>query len=422
LPDGHADRYPGRKNLIPGYWVGSLDRLPTDVHTCHPIRVHIETTFDAMELPPVSTVASGDVAALGAGLTCVLCGNFNERYSEQFRSVAECVAEEAVGYPVCFSSALSVELVSSPFQVAKSFYGDLRFIFLSEFHDCFGKCPSVCSDIVMLFAAEPFQLQTCFAPMSCSVSVGLEFGAAVFVADLSKRNIFSQVELLQNPALSTHDAYSNAVAVLVDTKNISCVSWRWSFLLKQSEKTVATGHQDARDFPTIGNMLLKSSVSSILAYGQAEPLMVSSDAEDGVASTCRFEAEEPFVESYRWMVDTVAYPAPVPSVTLSLFNQLAGYAFCLVLLVDNVVEMSVGSRLRGFDCFKGGCSDLLEADVCASELLLFNICERQYVELQRLFRRYLPSRETSSQLFNVESYVKVFRNSSPWLEPRVSLR
>ncbi len=34
LPDGHADRYPGRKILILHYRVGSLGRLPTDVHAC----------------------------------------------------------------------------------------------------------------------------------------------------------------------------------------------------------------------------------------------------------------------------------------------------------------------------------------------------------------------------------------------------
>jgi len=32
LPDGHADRCPGRKNLTHRYWVGSLGRLPTGVH------------------------------------------------------------------------------------------------------------------------------------------------------------------------------------------------------------------------------------------------------------------------------------------------------------------------------------------------------------------------------------------------------
>ena len=73
--------------------------------------------------------------------------------------------------------------------------------------------------------------------------------------------------------------------------------------------------------------------------------MASSDGEHGVPSLSFLEAEEPFVESYRWMVDVLAYSAPLPSVPLRFLDQLAGYAVRLVLRVDQMVQSIVGSRL-----------------------------------------------------------------------------
>ena len=110
LPDGHADRCPSRKNLSHRYWVGSLDRLPTDVHACDAIRVRFEAALSATEVSPVSPILAGDVSTSWACLARVLGWNLNQRYSELQGFVGECVAEESVGYAICLSSTLATQL------------------------------------------------------------------------------------------------------------------------------------------------------------------------------------------------------------------------------------------------------------------------------------------------------------------------
>jgi len=326
LPDGHADRCPSRRKLVFHYWVGSVGRSAADVHACNPIRVRLETTSHAFELSPLLAVASGSMPASRTGLASIFGWDLNERYPEQFGFVAERMPEEAVGYSVDLASALTAELASSLFQVAQMFYGDLCVVSPGKFRDCFGEQPSVRANVVSLFAAESSQFQSGSTCVACSVSIFLEFGSAVLEADLSKRNVSSKVELLQNPALFTHHGDSNAIGVLVDPENFLACAWSWGLLLKQCEETVATGHQDACDFPTVSEMLAYSTVCSVLSYGQPKPFTVSSHTEDRVPSFCCFEAEQALVKPDRWIVDALAYAAPLPSVPLSFLNQLAGDA------------------------------------------------------------------------------------------------
>jgi len=189
------------RKLIPSYWVGSRDRSQADVHARHPIRIRLETTFDAVEPPPVLAVASGDVAALGAGLACVLGLDFNEWYPVKGCLVCQCMSEEPVWYSIRLASALPRELPPAPSQVSQSFDGDLCVVSLGEFSDCFGELPNVCANVVSLPAAEPFQFESCLAPIARFISVFLEFGSAILEADLLERNVSSQVELPQNPAV-----------------------------------------------------------------------------------------------------------------------------------------------------------------------------------------------------------------------------
>jgi len=105
-----ADGGSSRKNLTLSYWVGSLGRLPTDVHACDTIRIPLEAATYTLEVSPVPAVLAGDVSASGACLACVLCRHFDDRYSELGRFVGECVAEEAIGYPIRLSSTLAAQL------------------------------------------------------------------------------------------------------------------------------------------------------------------------------------------------------------------------------------------------------------------------------------------------------------------------
>lgn len=107
---------------------------------------------------------------------------------------------------------------------------------------------------------------------------------------------------------------------------------------------------------------------------------------------------------------------------MSFFDQLAGYAVHPVLRVGEMVELRVGSRIRGVDgseAFSGNC---LESRVRFMKLSLLNASQRQKVELKRLLRRYPPKRKVLSELFYWERYAKAFRNSSPCLKAGVSLR
>jgi len=320
LPDGHADRCPGRRKLTLSYWVGSLDRPPTDVHACNSIRVCFEVAFDAPEVSPVPAVVSRDMAASPACLACVPCRHFQDGYPLLGGLVSHCVSQETVGDSVCFASTLAAEFAFSPSELVEVFNSDLRIMSLSKIHDRIRELPSACADIVSLAATESAKFQSCSSTVSFHISVFLESGPAVLEADLLKRNVSSQVELLQNLAFSAHHGDSNAVAVLVDSENVLGCMWRWSLFLKQKEKTVATGHQNACRNPTVHQMFLEPSVCAVLLYRQTKPFMVNSYAEDWMVSACAFEAEKPFVETHRWLIDCRCNFSSLPSVALRFFN------------------------------------------------------------------------------------------------------
>jgi hypothetical protein len=259
--------------------------------------------------------------------------------------------------------------------------------------------------------------------MPVLVSVLLQFGAAVFVADLPQRDVASKVELPQNPASPlVHHGDSNAIGVLVYADHVLRGSPNWRGFLEQHEKTVATSHQNACGNPTITHVFQQPSVGSILLDGQTETLMVSSHTEDGVSTFSRLPTEEPFVKSYCWMFDLRSDLASLPSVPLCFLDKLAGYAVGLVLRVEEMVELSVAVGLLTFNRVKCGCCNSLEDAVRVLEFTVLAIRERQKVELQYLLRRYLPKGKISTQPLKVGSCVKLLRNSSPCLKAGVSSR
>jgi len=409
-----ADGGSSRKNLIPSYWVGSLDRLPTDVHACDTIRIRFESASHAPEVSPVPAVLAADVSASWAGLARVLGWNLNQRYSELAGFVGECVTEEAVGYTIRLSSTLTAHLPPPSAEFVEAFDGDACVVRSSEVGQLFGEEPSVCAHIASLSSTEPLEFESCFASMPVLVSVLLQFGPAVFVSDLSQRDRSSKVELLQKSArCRVHHGDSNAVAVLVYADHILRDSWSWRSLLEQHEETVATGHQDTCGGPTITDMFQQSLVGSVSLDRQTETFMVSAHAEGGVSAPCTSPREEAFIESYCRPLNLVCDLASLPSVPLSLLDQLTRYLSAPILCVDHMVQCGVCAWLGGlYRLERGGCG-LLEGCIGFMELSLFNIGQRLKVELQYLLRRYLPTGKMFSQPFNAESCVKVPRNSSP---------
>ena len=275
-----ADGGSSRKNLIPGYWVDSLDRLPTDVHACDTIRIRFEAAAYTFEVPPIPTVLAADVSASWACLTRVLGWDLNQWYSELAGFVGECMAEESVGYPVRLSSTLATQLSFPSSELVEAFDGDCCVVLSSEISQLFGEEPSVCANIVALSPAEFSEFESCFSTMPILVSVFLQFGSAVLVSDLVQRYFASKVELLQDAAVPfVHHGDSNAIGVLVYADHILRGSRGWRSLLEQHEETVATGHQDACSNPTVSQMLLQPPVCSIALDGEPEPFMVSTNAQ-----------------------------------------------------------------------------------------------------------------------------------------------
>lgn len=409
-----ADGGSSRKNLIPSYWVGSLDRLPTDVHACNPIRIRLESATDAPEVSPIPTVLAADASASWAGLTRVLGWNLNQRYSELQGFVAERMPEEAVGYTIRLSSTLTAHLPPPSAESVEAFDGDACIVRSGEVGQLFSEEPSVCANVASLSSTEPLEFESCFASMSVLVSVFLQFGAAVFVSDLSQRDRSSKVELLQNPAsCCVHHGDSNTIGVLVYADHILRDSWRWRTLPEQHEETAATGHQDACGSPTMTDMFQQSLVGSISLDRQPETFMVSAHAEDGVSASCTSPREEAFIESYCRPLNLVCDLASLPSVPLCFLDQLACYLCAPILCVDHMMQCGVCAWLGDLHRLKCGGCGLLEGCIGFMELSLFNIGQRLKVELQYLLRRYLPTRKMFSQQFNAESCVKVPRNSSP---------
>jgi len=411
-----ADGGSSRKNLILSYWVGSLDRLPTDVHACDTIRIRSETASDTAEVSPVPAVLAADVSASWAGLACVPCRYLDERYSELDGFVGECVAEEAVGYSIRFSSTLATHFTFQSSELVEAFDGDACVVRSSEIGQLFGEEPSVCANVASLSSSEPLEFESCFSTMPILVSVLLQFRSTVFVSDLSQRDRSSKVKLLQNPASPlVHHGYSNAIGVLVYADHVVRDSLSWRSLLQQHEETVATGHQDTRGSPTITHVLQESPVCSVTLDGQAQTFIVAAHTQDWVPTSCTPPREQTLIEAYCWMLNPVCDLASLPGVPLSLFDQLACYLSAPIVSVDYVVQRRVRLWLRGLYGLEGGRRDVLERCVGFMELMLFGIGQRGKVELQYLLRRYLPVAKMFSQPFNVESYVELFRNSSPCL-------
>ena len=216
-----ADGGSSRKNLTLSYWVGSLGRLPTDVHACDTIRIPLEAATYTLEVSPVPAVLAGDVSASGACLACVLSRYFEDRYSELDGLVSECVAEESVGYPVRFSSTLAAQLPFPSPELVESLDSNGCLMLCCEVGQLFGEEPSVRADVVALSSTELLELQSCFTSVSFLVSVFLQYGSAVLVSDLPQRDVASKVELLQDSASPlVHHGDSNAIGVLVYTDHI----------------------------------------------------------------------------------------------------------------------------------------------------------------------------------------------------------
>jgi hypothetical protein len=360
-----------------------LDRLPTDVHACDTIRIRLEAALSAMEVSPVPPIAPGNVSTSGACLACVLGWNLKQRYSDLAGFVGERVTEEAVGYPVGLSSALTSHLPFPSPESVEALDGDCCVLCSSETGQLFGEEPSARADVVALSSAEAPQLQSRFASVSFLVSVFLQYGSAVLVSDLPQRDIASKVELLQNPASPlVHHGDSNAIGVLVDADHILCDSWRWRILLEQHQETVATGHQDACGSPTITYMFQESVVGSITQDRQTEAFMVSPYTQNGVSTRCTPPREEAFVESYRWPLNPICDLASLPSIPLRFLNQLARYLHASVVLIDRMVQGRVRLRFRGPYRLKRRGRGFLEGEVGFMELSLFSIGQRCKVELQ----------------------------------------
>ncbi len=227
-----ADGGSSRKILTHSYLVGSLGRLPTDVHACDTIRISIESALSASEVSPVSPVAATHIAASWACLARVSCGDFRDGYSELDGFVVECVTEETVRYPIYLSSTLAAQLSFLQSEVVETLDSDACIMLASEIGQLFGEEPNVGADVITLSSTESPELQSCFAAMSFLVTVFLQYGSAILVSNLPQRDSASKVKLLQNrTALFVHHGYSNAVAVLVYANHILRDSRGWRSLL-----------------------------------------------------------------------------------------------------------------------------------------------------------------------------------------------
>ena len=369
-----ADGGSSRKKLILSYWVGSLDRLLTDVHACDTIRIRFEAAPYTTEVSPILPILAAHMSTSGACLARVFGWNLHYRYAKLGGLVGERVAEESIGYSIRFSSTLTTHLPSSSSELVEPFDGDACVVRSSEVGQLFGEKPSVCAHIASLSSTQPLEFESCFASMPVFVSVFLQFGAAVFVSDLSQRDISSKVELLQKSAsCCVHHGDSNAVAVLVYADHILRDLWGWRSLPEQHEETAATGHQDACGSPTMTDMFQQSLVGSVSLDRQTETFMVSAHAEGGVSAPCASPREEAFIESYCRPLNLVCDLASLPSVPLSLLDQLTRYLSVPILCVDDMVQCGVCAWLGGlYRLERGGCG-LLEGCIGFMELSLFNI-------------------------------------------------
>ncbi len=307
--------------------------------------------------------------------------------------MCECVAEESVGYPVRLSSTLTAQLSLPSLQLVEAFDSDGCVMLRSEISQLFGQEPSVRADVVALSSTESAKLQSCYSTMPSSISVFLQYGAAVLVSDLPQRDVASKVELLQNHAAPlVHHGDSNAIGVLVYADHAVRESCGWRRLLKQPQETVATSHQNACGNPTVSQMFLQTSVCTVSLDWKPEAFMVGSEAQDGVSTFGRLPTKEPFVKSYCWMFDLRSDLASLPSVPLGFLDQLAGYAVGLdpILRVDDVVQLIVCGSSVVLNCLKGVRCKRFEDAVRLLEFAVLAVREWQKVELQDLLRRYLP--------------------------------
>jgi len=301
-----ADGGSSRKKLILSYWVGSLDRLLTDVHACDTIRIRFEAAPYTTEVSPILPILAAHMSTSGACLARVFGWNLHYRYAKLGGLVGERVAEESIGYSIRFSSTLTTHLPSSSSELVEPFDGDACVVRSSEVGQLFGEKPSVCAHIASLSSTEPLEFESCFASMPVLVSVLLQFRSTVFVSDLSQRDRSPKVELLQNPASPlVHHGYSNAIGVLVYADHILRDLWSWRSLLEQHEETVAPGHQNTCGVPTICYVRLEAKVCAILLRWKAEAFMVATYRQDWMPMLGGLPREEAFIESYCWSVNLV---------------------------------------------------------------------------------------------------------------------
>jgi hypothetical protein len=326
----------------------------------------------------------------GAGLARVLSWNFQQRYPELDGFVGERVTEQAIGYPVGLSSTSAAQLSFVSSELVEAFDGDCCVVRSSEIGQGFSEKPSVRADVVALSSSEFSEFESCFASMSVLVSILLQFGAAVFVSDLSQGDCSSKVELLQNPASPlVHHGDSNAIGVLIYADHILRDLWGWLVLPEQHEETVATGHQDACSSPIITDMFQQPPVGSVTLDGQTETFTVAAYTQNWVPMPCTSPREQALIESYRWPLNPVGNLASLPSVPLRFLNKLARY-LPVSVWVDDVVQFPVCAWFGvSYGLKRGGCG-LLEGCIGFTELMLFRVRQRSKVELQCLLRRYLP--------------------------------
>jgi hypothetical protein len=159
-------------------------------------------------------------------------------------------------------------------------------------------------------------------------------------------------------------------------------------------------------------MFQKAPVGSIPLDWESETFTVAADAENRVSASCTAPREETLVEAYRRLQNRVSDLASLPSVPLSLLDQLACYLPSPIVLVDCVVQRRVRAWLRRLYRLECARRDILEAYVGFLELTLFCIRQRCKVELQYLLRRCLPNWKMFADSLRAERCVKVFRNSS----------
>jgi hypothetical protein len=121
------------------------------------------------------------------------------------------------------------------------------------------------------------------------------------------------------------------------------------------------------------------------------------------------------------MLDLRGDLAPLPSVPLGFLDKLAGYAVCLVLRVDEVVESSVAAGLLMFDHVKCGVRNGREDAVRVLQFVVLAVRERQKIELHHLLRRCPPQQRNVAPTTLTGQICESVPQFLPRINSRVSL-